>query len=70
MGEVFRARDTRLNRKVAIKLSPKAFAADAERLRRPDHAAVVVARFAVALWITGDCLGCASGGANLHAPVH
>jgi serine/threonine protein kinase len=34
MGEVFRARDTRLNREVAIKLLPKAFAADTNRLRR------------------------------------
>jgi hypothetical protein len=34
MGEVFRARDTRLNRDVAIKVLPKDFAADADRLRR------------------------------------
>jgi serine/threonine protein kinase len=34
MGEVFRARDMRLNRDVALKLLPKAFASDPERLRR------------------------------------
>jgi serine/threonine protein kinase len=34
MGEVYRARDTRLGREVAVKVLPASFAADPERLRR------------------------------------
>ena len=34
MGEVYRARDTRLARDVAIKVLPASFASDPERLRR------------------------------------
>src|SRR6266436_4873110 len=43
MGEVYRARDTRLNRQVAIKVLPKAFASDPERLARFQREAQVLA---------------------------
>jgi serine/threonine protein kinase len=43
MGEVFRARDTRLNRDVAIKVLPKDFVADADRLRRFEQEAKMLA---------------------------
>ena len=43
MGEVYRARDTRLNRDVAIKVLPESFAADPERLGRFQREAQVLA---------------------------
>jgi serine/threonine-protein kinase len=43
MGEVYRARDTKLNRDVALKVLPDAFAADADRLARFEREAQVLA---------------------------
>ena len=43
MGEVYRARDTKLNRDVALKILPDAFAADPERLARFQREAQVLA---------------------------
>ena len=43
MGEVYRARDTRLGRDVAIKVLPESFASDADRLRRFEQEARAVA---------------------------
>src|SRR6202041_301350 len=43
MGEVYRAKDTRLGRDVAIKVLPESFSRDAERLRRFEQEARAVA---------------------------
>ena len=43
MGKVYKARDTRLNREVAIKVLPDLFAADPERLTRFDREAQLLA---------------------------
>jgi len=43
MGEVYRARDTRLAREIALKILPHSFALDADRLRRFEQEAHAVA---------------------------
>src|SRR5436190_23884647 len=43
MGEVYRARDTRLDRDVAVKILPEAFTADADRVARFQREAKVLA---------------------------
>jgi serine/threonine protein kinase/Tol biopolymer transport system component len=43
MGEVYRARDSRLERDVAVKVLPASFSSDAERLRRFEQEARAVA---------------------------
>jgi serine/threonine protein kinase len=41
MGEVYSARDTRLEREVAIKVLPASLAGDSERLRRFEREALI-----------------------------
>ncbi len=43
MGEVYRARDTKLNREVALKVLPEAFTRDPDRLARFKREAQVLA---------------------------
>ena len=43
MGAVYRATDTKLNREVAVKLLPPAFAEDAARMQRFEREAQVLA---------------------------
>ena len=43
MGEVYRARDTKLDRDVALKVLPEAFTSDPDRLARFEREAKVLA---------------------------
>src|SRR6476661_8231766 len=63
MGEVYRARDTRLERDVALKILPESVAADPDRLARFDREAKSVAALShpniVALYDAGTDQGVA-----------
>ena len=45
MGEVYRAKDARLKREVAIKVLPATFSADVDRLRRFEQEAQTAVMF-------------------------
>src|SRR5580704_14019058 len=61
MGEVYRARDTRLGRDVAVKVLPESFARDNDRLRRFEREARAVATLShpniLAVFDIGEHLG-------------
>ena len=50
MGEVYRARDTRLGRDVAIKVLPRDFASDRDRLARFEREARALAHSTIPTW--------------------
>ena len=57
MGEVYRARDSALNRDVAIKVLPEAFATDAERLARFTREAQTLASLDGQRFLIGTVVG-------------
>ncbi|HUR19257.1 MAG TPA: serine/threonine-protein kinase, partial [Vicinamibacterales bacterium] len=70
MGEVYRAKDARLGRDVAIKVLPASFASDADRRARFEREAQAVAALShpnvIAIFDTGVHEDPASGQANLY----
>jgi Tol biopolymer transport system component len=73
MGEVYRARDTKLGREVALKILPEAFALDPDRLARFKHEAQVLASLnhtnIAAIHGFEDSPSTGSGQAGVHALV-
>jgi eukaryotic-like serine/threonine-protein kinase len=71
MGEVFRARDTRRQRDVAIKILPEVFAADPDRLARFEREAQVLASLnhPHIAHVYGLEIGASESGHPLHALV-
>ena len=61
MGEVYRARDTRLDRDVALKILPRAFTAEPDRRARFEREAKAVAALShpniLAIFDVGECDG-------------
>jgi serine/threonine-protein kinase len=53
MGEVYRARDTKLNRDVALKILPQVFAQDGQRMARFEPEAQVLASLNLANILNG-----------------
>src|ERR1041384_6310811 len=74
MGEVYRARDTKLNRDVALKILPSEFALDPERLARFKREAQMLAALdhpnIGAIYGFEDGLPEGAGGAGFSRPVH
>jgi serine/threonine protein kinase len=73
MGEVYRARDTKLNRDVALKVLPEAFTRDADRLARFTREAQVLASLnhpnIAAIHGLEESLSAEAGDAPMHAIV-
>ena len=55
MGQVYQATDTKLNRQVALKILPEAFATDPDRLARFQREAQVLASLWVSNYPSGRC---------------
>src|SRR5690349_7016571 len=74
MGEVYRGRDTKLNRDVAIKILPEAFAADPDRMARFGREAQVLASLnhpnIAAIYGVEECARDGAGGGSHARRAH
>ena len=60
MGEVYQARDTKLDRDVALKVLPEAFTSDPDRLARFEHPALM-GRYITAATKGIECISATGG---------